>query len=178
MKNLKIFLKILASVIAVIVLIIILLFVVFIIILYILKPKPIQDIEQYNECLYLLQNKDRIKHFPKKINIESENARLYCFPGDYSGYEFVLLLIKTDKNYIEKELKTYSFLNSDTKIGTEQKIYHMPSETVGIPKEDLTYYVLDDKYNYNEGEMYFPYYAGIGISKDMNYILYYYINPE
>ena len=37
---------------------------------------------------------------------------------------------------------------------------------------------LDDKDNCNEKDEYFPYFTGIGIDKNYEYILYYYIRPD
>ena len=177
MKKLKPLFKVLLIISGIILLLIVLLFAAFIIILYTISPKPIKDVDKYSECLYFVKNKDKIKHFPIKIDVDKKDADLYCRYAEGSNYELVLLALKTDKNYIKRELKSHSFLNSDTPLGTKQKIYHMPSEAVGITSEYLTYYVLDDN-NYNENEPYFPYFTGIGISKDMSYILYYYINPD
>ena len=104
---------------------------------------------------------------------------MYCFPSryEYDG-ALILLKLKADKKYIENEFHKNKFLNSKTKVGTVQKIYNMPSERVGIEQDQLTYYVLDDKYNYDENGEYFPYFTGIGIDKNYEYILYYYIRPD
>ena len=54
----------------------------------------------------------------------------------------------------------------------------MPSEVVKINPENLTYYILDAKDNFNEDDRYFPYFTGIGVDKNYEYILYYYIKPD
>ena len=54
----------------------------------------------------------------------------------------------------------------------------MPAETVGTPSENLTFYVLeneDNKYCYKQ---YFPYFTGIGADKNLENIVYYYIEPS
>ena len=140
--------------------------------------KPVSKIQDYGECLKLVQNKDKIKHFPKAIPSEATNVQLYCYPAEYSGQgELVLLKLAINKAYIQNELKSYSFLNSNTPIGTPQKIYFMPTEEVGIPNEDLTFYVLKDDDNEHFYKMYFPYFTGIGIDKNIENIVYYYIEP-
>lgn len=135
---------------------------------------------QYNTCLKSEYYQENIKHFPKNIPDHAQEVSLYCAPAGYKyDSALILLKLKIDKEYIKNELNNHKFLNSKTPVGTVQKIYHMPSEsTVGIDRNKLTYYVLDDKYNYNEDGQYFPYFTGIGIDKNYEYILYYYINPD
>ena len=134
--------------------------------------------EEYNKCIESVQNSDKIAHFPKNIT-DTDNANLYCHPGHYKGDgELVILKLKSNKIFIEKELKSHSFLNSNEPIGTKQNIYYMPTEKVGIPNEDLTFYILkneDNKYYYKQ---YFPYFTGIGIDKNLENIVYYYIEPS
>jgi len=139
-----------------------------------------KNIREYNKCIESEYYKEDIKHFPKTIPENFYEANLYCYPSrfEYDG-ALILLKLKVDKEYIKNELSNHKFLNSKTPVGTVQKIYHMPSEkTVGIDRNSLTYYVLDDKDNYNENSQYFPYFTGIGIDKNYEYILYYYIRPD
>ena len=142
------------------------------------NTEPVSKIKDYEKCLELVLNKDKISHFPKSIPTGAKSY-LYCYPADYEGQgELVILRLTTDKSYIQKELNSHTFLNSEIPIGTAQNIYNMPTETVGISKEDLTFYVLknaDNKYYY---KTYFPYFTGIGVDKNMENIVYYYIDPS
>jgi len=142
------------------------------------STRPITEINDYKKCLDTVLNNDKIRHFPKSIPAGSKSY-LYCYPADYEGQgELVILRLTTDKSYIQKELNSHTFLNSEIPIGTAQNIYNMPTETVGISKEDLTFYVLknaDNKYYY---KTYFPYFTGIGVDKNMENIVYYYIDPS
>ena len=150
----------------------------FLILLLIPKSKPISKIQDYTECINAIQNKEKITHFPKIIPTNAK-AQLYCYPAEYNGQgELVILRLTTDKTYIEYELKSHTFLNSQTPIGTGQNIYNMPTETVGIPKEDLTFYVLKNKDNEYYYKTYFPYFTGIGVDKNLENIVYYYIEPS
>lgn len=88
---------------------------------------------EYNKCLKLVFYQEDIKHFPKTLPTNKRNIKLYCYPGKYEhDGALVLLKLKVDKEYIEKELNNHKFLNRKTTVGTVQKIYHMPSEVVKI----------------------------------------------
>ena len=142
------------------------------------NTQPVSKIKDYEKCLKLVLNKDKISHAPKSIPTGAKSY-LYCYPANYEGQgKLVILRLTTDKSYIQKELNSHTFLNSEIPIGTAQNIYNMPTETVGISKEDLTFYVLkntDNKYYY---KTYFPYFTGIGVDKNMENIVYYYIDPS
>ncbi len=136
------------------------------------------NIKKYDKCIHSVKYPEHIKHFPKTISKNPDDAKFYCYTSDYHG-EWVLLLIKADKDYINQELKSYKFINSEDKIGDYQEIYYMPSEEVGIQKNtDLTYYVLDNADNRHYYPKSFPYYNGIGVDKIMEHIFYYYITPD
>lgn len=172
--------KLVLKIILFIVLFFLILFIVGVVcIVHILFPPPLKDIKNYNKCFQSIKYPEDIQHFPKEISSNRKNAKFYCYPGDVMGYgELILLSLKVDKDYVQQELKKHKFFNANTPIGAKQQIYHMPSDFVGINNQDLTYYVLKNDTNYKEGEEYFPYFTGIGISKDMNTILYYYIRPD
>lgn len=156
------------------------LFVAFIIFLLFSGNPVYKKTKDYNKCIDSEYYQKDIKHFPKTIPENVREAKLYCCPSHFEhDGALILLKLKVDREFIENELNNHKFLNSKTKVGTVQKIYHMPSEkTVGINRNELTYYVLDDKYNCNENDEYFPYFTGIGIDKNYEYILYYYIRPD
>ena len=141
------------------------------------SPTIYTNPNDYNKCLKSEYSQESIKHFPKTIPDNVQEVILYCVPANnkYDG-SLILLKLKVDKEYIKNELNSYKFLNSKTPVGTPQKIYHMPSEnTVGIDRNKLTYYVLDNKDNEWASKLYFPYFTGIGVDKNYEYILYYYI---
>ena len=134
------------------------LFISLFIIMLIQSPKPISKITDYKKCLEAVINKDKIRHFPKSIPLEAKSY-LYCYPADYEGQgELVILRLTTDKSYIQKELSVHSFLNAETKIGTSQEIYFMPTENVEISNKELTFFVLRDKDNESFYKTYFPYF--------------------
>lgn len=135
-----------------------------------------KNLKDYKKCLNSVKYKKDTFHFPKTIPNNAEDAKLYCFTSDYNG-EYVFLLLKTNEEYINRELKSHKFINSKDKIGDYQQIYHMPSETVGIKNTELTYYVLDNEENKNYYKSYFPYFNGIGVDKNLEHIFYYYITP-
>ena len=144
----------------------------------ILNTEPVSKIKDYEKCLELVLNKDKIRHFPKAIPTGARSY-LYCYPADYKGQgELVILRLTTDKSYIQKELNSHTFLNAETKIGTSQEIYFMPTENVEISNKELTFYVLKDKDNEAFYKTYFPYFTGIGVDKNMENIVYYYIEPS
>ena len=144
----------------------------------ILNTEPVSKIKDYEKCLELVLNKDKIRHFPKAIPTGAKSY-LYCYPADYEGQgELVILRLTTDKSYIQKELNSHTFLNAETKIGTSQEIYFMPTENVEISNKELTFYVLKDKDNEAFYKTYFPYFTGIGVDKNMENIVYYYIEPS
>lgn len=136
------------------------------------------SLKKYNKCISSVKYPEHIKHFPKTISKNPDDTKFYCYTSDYNG-EWVLLLIKANKDYINQELKSYKFINSEDKIGDYQEIYYMPSERVGIQNNtDLTYYVLDNADNRHYHPKYFPYYNGMGVDRNLEHIFYYYITPD
>ena len=153
-------------------------FVSLLVFLLISGSEPISKIEDYTKCIKMVQNKEKIAHFPKIIP-SNVKAQLYCYPARYDGQgELVILRLTTDKTYIENELKAHTFLNSQTLVGTVQNIYNMPTDFVGISNKDVTFYVLKNEDNEYFYEKYFPYFTGIGVDKNLENIVYYYIEPD
>ena len=143
------------------------------------SPTKYTSIRNYEKCLNESFYKNDIAHFPKIIPDDAYNIKLYCIPvKDEYSTGLYLLKFKINDKYIDNELKTHEFLNSYDKLGTPQKIYNMPSKFVGIKPDSLTYYVLKNKSNVSAKYKYFPYFSGIGISKDKKTILYYSIRPD
>jgi hypothetical protein len=148
------------------------------IIFYTPSTVPIQRITDYEKCIEAVINKDKIRHFPKSIPAEAKSY-LYCYPANYERQgELVILRLTANKSYIQKEMSTQTFLNSETPIGTVQNIYNMPTETVGISNKELTFYVLKNEDNEYYYKTYFPYFTGIGVDKNLENIVYYYIDPS
>ena len=138
------------------------------------------NIKDYQKCLDEHYYKEEVSHFPKTILEDDQEVKFYCYPAkDYYSTGVILLKHKADKNYIEAELKRHEYLNADEPIGTPQKVRYIPTEKIGINQDDLTFYVLNTKFNkkmYEDGG--FPYESGIGVSKNMDYILYYVYFPD
>ena len=68
----------------------------------ILNAEPVSKIKDYEKCLDIVLNKDKIRHFPKYIPTGAKSY-LYCYPADYEGQgELVILRLTTDKSYIQK----------------------------------------------------------------------------
>ena len=173
--NIKKIIKVLLGIIFAIILLLIA-GILFIIILNDETPNHISNLEDYEKCLSLIEHKENISHFPKKLDSNAD-AILYCYPS-YSGELLLLKLKVKDKDSIKSLFKEYKFTNSDTPLSTKQKIYNMPASLVGMEPQNLTYYTLENNGNFKENEEYFPYFTGIGISVDSQYILYYYMNPD
>lgn len=136
------------------------------------------NLKKYDKCIGTVKYPEYIAHFPKSITKNKDEAKFYCYTSDYHG-EWVLLLLKANKDYINQELKSHKFINFEDKIGDYQEIYSMPSERVGIQNNtDLTYYVLDNADNRHYYPKSFPYRNGIGVDKNLEHIFYYYITPD
>ena len=153
---------------------------IFIFFIALFMPLFYDDVQDYSTCLEEHYYKEGISHFPKTIPEYAKDVRLRCFPCTSAGGQgSILLKYKADKNYIESELKKHEYINPDDPIGAPQKIYSMPSKFIGIDPEDMTYYPIKNPSNESANERgYFPYYSGIGVSKNMDYILYYEIVPD
>ena len=145
-----------------------------------LLPPTYTDIKDYQKCLDKVYHKEEIKHFPKMIPAGAKEVRMYCDPDEFMIDEGAIVLgYKINKSYIEEEFKKHKYLNQDVSVGTSQEIRYIPSEKIGINSHDLTYYVVktpNNEWSFKKG--FFPYFSGIGVSKDMDYILYYAINPD
>ena len=67
------------------------------------------NIKKYDKCINSVKYPEYIKHFPKAISKNSDEAKFYCYTSDYHG-EWVLLLLKSNKEHINQELKAHKFL--------------------------------------------------------------------
>ena len=141
------------------------------------QHKTITNPKQYKKALNMIEIQDEIRHFPKEIPSNAKNVKMYNYTSDSNG-EFFLLQFKIDKDYIEQELKKNDFINKHSPIGIPQDIYHFYSFHGIKPDGCYTLYVIDNAYNRDVYNDYFPYYSGIGISNNFDHILYYYFNLE
>lgn len=131
----------------------------------------------YSRAIKTIKHKEKISHFPKTIPPNAEKIQMYCYTSDSNGEAFILKF-KINKKYIEQELKQHKFLNPDTPIGTSQDIYYIFTDNNRINIDNTTWYVLDNKENKQIYKKYFPYYSSIGVSNNMDFIIYYYIEPQ
>lgn len=133
--------------------------------------------KDYIKAIKSIKQEEKISHFPKTIPTEAKKIQMYCYTSDYNG-EIFILKFYINKEYIEQELKNHKFLNSDTPIGTNQEIYYIFTNNNRIKINNTTWYVIDNEDNKNIYPKYFPYYSGIGISNNLDFIIYYYITPS
>lgn len=140
------------------------------------RSTVITNLKQYENALSRIKEQDMIAHFPKSIPLNAKDIKLYFRMSDY-GTDIYLLEFKTNNEYIKSELKKNNFINPDTSIGEKQKLYHFYS-TKHIKPDKYTFYVINNEKNRRIINQYFPYYSGIGVSKNLDYILYYYFCPE
>ena len=129
----------------------------------------VKNYKKYKRALNVIKEQDMITHFPKAIPNDAKNVKLYCHTSKYNG-ETLLLKFKVDESYIEQELKNHKFINTD---GSQQKLYNFYSGN-GIKPDGFIFYVLDNEDNRYKYKEHFPFFNGIGVDKDNNYILYYY----
>ena len=102
--------------------------------------------------------------------------KLYVQTSEDNG-EIILLQIKAEKEYIEQELKKNLYINSNCPVGSQQNIYYFPIIKGFIKSQNYTFYVLKNKDNQYFYKKYFPYFNGVGVDKNYEHIIYYYINP-
>ena len=140
------------------------------------EPSAITNVSEYNIALKNIREQNEILHFPKNIPDEAKNVKLYCISTDYNG-ELFLLQFKTNKQYIVNELKKFSFINENFPVGEKQSIYSFPQKPGFLKTEKFTFYVLKNTNNAQVYNTYFPYFSGIGVDKNFEHIIYYYINP-
>ena len=135
----------------------------------------IKNPSKYDKAYSIIKAKNKITHFPKVIPSNAKKVKMYCYTSDFNG-EIFLLEFKIDKNYIEQELLKHKFVNIP-KTGEMQAIYHF-YEGNGIKHDGYMFYVIDDEENREYSAKYFPYFSGIGVNKNMDYILYYFFYPS
>lgn len=166
MKNLNILLRIIRFLV-----ILFAIFFVFLFILYHLGEKHIviKNTHKYEKALSIIKEQGKIIHFPKTIPDSAQKVKLYCYTSKFNG-ETLLLQFKTDKTYIEQELKKYKFINTD---GKQEQLYNFYAGN-GIKPDGFIFYVLDNEDNRYKYVEHFPFFNGIGVNKDLNEILYYY----
>ena len=136
----------------------------------------IKNPKNYAKAQSIIKQQGKISHFPKTIPADAKNVQMYCYTSDYSGEVFILKFY-INKKYIEQELQNNKFLNSNTPVGTHQDIYYIFTDNNRIKIDNTTWYVLDNEENKQIYPNYFPYYNSIGVSNNLDFIIYYYIAP-
>lgn len=139
--------------------------------------KIVKEPTQYEQLLKEIIRQEKIYFFPKKIPSDATEVQLFAY-YDNVERECIILKFKINKEYIENELKKHEFINSNDKLGAEQNIYHMFTDSGRISIKDFTFYVLKDKENESYYPQYFPYFTSIGVDKNLEHIIYYYILPN
>lgn len=130
----------------------------------------------YEKALSVISNKKEIVHFPKTIPNDATDVKLYCWKSSTNG-ELLILTFKINKEYLSNELKRHTFINQNDIVGSKQNIYFFPQKCQ-IKPEKFTFYVLKTENNISVYKDYFPYFSGIGIDKNFEKIIYYYIEPD
>ena len=149
----------------------------FLFLLYEADKHIIKSPNNYAKGMKIIKQQEKISHFPKTIPANADKIQMYCYTSDYNGEVFILKF-NINKEYIEQELKNHKFLNSDTPIGTPQEIYYVYNDNNRIKTDNTTWYVIDNEENKQIYKKYFPYYSSIGISNNLDFIIYYYIEPS
>lgn len=139
--------------------------------------KYVRTPAKYEEVVKQLIRQEKLTFLPKTIPEGATDVQLYS-RYDKVEREFLLLKFKVNKEYIENELKKHEFLNADTLIGAKQDIYFIPNDNGRISSDGFTFYVIKDKENEAYYQQYFPYFTAIGVDKNMEHIIYYYILPN
>ncbi len=139
--------------------------------------KLVRTPAKYEQVVKQLMRQEKITFLPKTIPNGASDIQLYSY-YDNVERECLLLKFKINKEYIENELKKHEFLNADTPIGTKQDIYFIPSDDGRISSDGFTFYVIKDKENESYYKQYFPFFTSIGVDKNLEHIIYYYILPN
>ena len=162
----------------------IILFIVIVLIFFLFVSKNIfssnsvvTNINDYEHAKKIIKNQNYIQHFPKFISVQSTDTKLYSWSSEFDG-ELIILQLKIDRNYIMQELKKNDFINENSIVGDNQKIYHFPKLKGFICPNKYTFYVLKNENNKSVYPKYFPYFNGIGVDSKYEHIIYYYIEPR
>lgn len=139
--------------------------------------KIVKEPTQYEKVLKEIIRQEKIYFFPKKIPSDATEIQIFAYYDDVER-ECIVLKFKINKEYIESELKKHEFLNANEALGTKQNIYNIPTDDGRISIKDFTFYVLKDKENEAYYQEYFPYFTSIGVDKNLEHIIYYYILPN
>ena len=110
-----------------------------------------------------------IAHFPSQIPKGTQNVEIYANTGGFHAGQSLIIKFDTNKNYIENELKKYSF---KSKENPQHYAFRTLTDNDRIKINDFTFYVIDgtlDRFANN---------YGIGVNKSQNKIIYYYSNND
>ena len=147
-------------------------------VIFVLPPYEYKNPKDYEIIKEKISRQDKIRHFPEKLPKDTKNIQLYGFTLMPYGGEALMLILPANHDYIVQELNKYNFINKDDKIGDKQVLYNVYSMNKDFKEEDYTYYVIRDEENEKYFKKLFPFFNGIGINKDKNKILYYYMMYE
>lgn len=81
--------------------------------------------------------------------------------------------IKNEINELFNEIQLTSKLYLDEYI-----LNFIPNDDGRISSDGFTFYVIKDKENESYYKQYFPYFTSIGVDKNLEYIIYYYMLPN
>ena len=119
---------------------------------------------------------DRVGHFPRKVPKNANDVIINNDSNAWFGSESLYLKFKTNKDYIENELKKHKYVKVIKYKDLKRFEYSFYCN--GIDLSDYTLYVINDREHENLPEYHFPYHYGIGVNSDKTEILYYYENPD
>lgn len=137
-----------------------------------------QKIENYE--LALRQFPQRVtNHFPRIIPESASNIFYEVTPGSFHGGQNIYLKFDIDKEYIENELNTHTYVKV-FKYENLSNSGNLPYSFYcnGLDLKDFSFYIIGDKEHNNVYDFHRPYHYGIGVNIDKNQILYYYENPD
>ena len=131
-------------------------------------------VENYKKTIQLYNHK-RVAHFPAKIPKEATSIVIDARPVDFFGSQHIYLKFDINKEYINNELKKYSYIKIlDYQNASEQYGYFANN----IDFSKYIYFVINDKAHEKLEKQDFPYHYGIATNREQNQILYYYDYPD
>lgn len=183
LKNYKLIEKVLKIMNILIIAIINLIFVLILFLLICLTKVPLNDnsTKEYKNIKYYETelkyiNKKRIKHFPTKIPVNSENIKFYSYTNSWFGSQIFCLGFDIDKNYIEQEIRKNNYINIIKPFDKNIKNYSMQviQNVLNTNLNNYYFYIIGNNTSDKNGHYSMEY----GIAIKDNCIIYYYINTD
>jgi len=145
--------------------------------LWSMKPKIYKNPKDYQMMKARMVEQDKIKHFPDEIPADATEIQFFAYTQmPYDG-ELLLLNFKTNKKFIENELKKNEFWNKNDKLGQKQSIYFTTNLLENFNEQDYTYYAIQGNYTNERLKELFPGRTWLGIDIKHNKIIYYHRYP-